>query len=137
MAAPTALPETYVPCIDSTFTIGATPNTAVLQVIDGGYTLSFGVDEMTNNGSGGAYEDVKTYKSLEGSFTGAYESGSVLAFNAGDIFPIVVDSPDGPYLACNARFNQVELPVLDVKAGLKYKFTIKNQGAITTTRPTG
>lgn len=131
----TALTETYVACIASTFTLGASPNTSVLKIIDGGYTISFGVDEMTNNGSGGAYEDVKTYKSVEGSFTGAFESGTPPVFNAGDIFPIVINNANGPYLSCNARFNQVEMPVLDVKAGLKYKFTIKSQGAIVVVDP--
>lgn len=135
MSAPTPIGEKYVPCIESTFTIGTSPSTTTLEVIDGGYTRSFGVDEMTNNKSGAAYEDVKTYRSVEGSFTCAYVSGAVLAFEDGDIFPVVIDNPHGPYLACNARFNQVELPILDVKSGLKYKFKLKNQGAITTARP--
>lgn len=137
MAAPAPLPETWVPCIESTLTIGTSPDTSELKIIDGGYTLSFGVDEMTNNKSGGAYEDVKTYRMVEGQFTGAFEKGTPPIFNAGDIFPIVIDNQgeNGAYLACNARFNGVEMPVLDVRAGLKYRFTIKNQGAITTVRP--
>ncbi|WP_406698560.1 hypothetical protein V5E97_06720 [Singulisphaera sp. Ch08] len=137
MAAPTALAETHIPCIESLFTLGADPNTAELKVINGSYTLSWGVDEMTNNKSGAAYEDVKTYQTMTGNFTAVFEKGNPPVFKSGDIFPIVIDNANenGPYLACNARFNEVATPILDVKAGLKYSFTVRNQGAITTTRP--
>lgn len=137
MAAPTALPETYVPCLESIFTIGTTPDTATLKVIDGGYTLSFGVDEMTNNQSGAAYEDVKTYQTMTGQFTCAWVAGTPPVFKAGDLFNIVIDNENenGPYFSGKVRFNEVQNPVLDVKAGLKFQFSIRNQGAITTTRP--
>lgn len=135
MAAPTALNETWIACIDSTFTIGTDPNTAELYVSAGGYTLSFGVDEMTNNKSGGAYEDVKTYKKMEGNFTANHVKGDPPVFKAGDIFPVVIDSPDGPYFAGNVRFNQVEEPMLEVNAGVKYKFTVTSQKAFITDRP--
>jgi len=135
LADPAPLNEDYLSCINSTFTYGATPDTASLNIIDGGYTLSFGVEEMTNNGSGGAYEDVKTYKQMEGNFTGAYVSGTPPTFKSGEIYPVVIDCPNGPYFAGNCRFNQVENPVLDVKAGVKYKFGLRSQGAFTTVRP--
>lgn len=137
MAVPTAIAETYIPCIESTFTIGASTDIATLKCTDGSYTLSYGVSEMTNNESGGAYEDVKTYQTMEGQFTCVYVAGTPPVFKAGDIFPIVIDNANenGPYLACNARFNEVDMTVLDVQGGITYSFTIRNQGAITTTRP--
>lgn len=138
MAAPTALTETHIPCIESTFVIGADPNTAELKVTTGSYTLSFAVDEMTNNKSGAAYEDVKTYETMTGQFTCVFEKGSPPVFNNGDIFPIVIDNANhnGPYLACNARFNEVNNMNMDAKGGVKYSFSIRNQGAITKVRPT-
>lgn len=135
MSAPTPLPENYVGCQNSTFTIGTSPNTSVLNVIQGGYMKSYAVDEMTNSGSAACYEDVKTIRSAKGSFTAAWVAASPPPFQDGDIFPIVIDNPNGPYLACNARFNNVNPPVLNVKDGLKYSFDITSQGAITTTRP--
>lgn len=132
MSAPTALPENYVSCVNATFTIGTDPNTAVLKILQGGYTDSYNVDEMTNSGSGGCYEDVKTTRSIKGSFTAAYVSGTPPVFKAGDIFPATIANGTAPTLTVNFRFNNVQWPVMNVKEGLKFSFDVQSQGAITT-----
>lgn len=132
MSAPTPLAEEYVSCVGSTFTIGpggATP--LVLKVLEGGYTYAVGVDEMTNSGSGGWYEDVKTIKNVKGSFTAAYVSGTPIPVSAGDIFNAEIKNSTSPSATGDFRFNNVNVPILDVKNGLKWKFDVQNQGEIT------
>jgi hypothetical protein len=133
MAAPTPLAEKFVNCIDSTFTIGTDPDTIALVIIDGGFTHTYNVDDMTNNQSGGCYEDVKTIQMAEGRCTAGRLASGAPGFKAGDIFHVVIAKPGSgmPTFTGNVRFNAVESPLLDVKAGLKYNFTWKNQGSFT------
>src|SRR5690348_14318639 len=102
MAAPATVAEKYLNCIDSLLTVGVTPDTWAGTVIDGTITESYGVDEMTNNTSGGGYEDVKTIYKYEGTLTIAYSATTPPPFVAGDIFPVVMDKPtNGPYFSGN------------------------------------
>jgi hypothetical protein len=133
MAAPTALAEKFVNCIDSIFTIGTDPNDIELTILDGGFTHRYAIDDMTNNQSGGCYEDVKTIQKVEGRISAGRLASGAPGFKAGDLFPVTITKPGTgmPTFAGNVRFNEVESPLLDVKAGLKYNCTFSSQGSFT------
>jgi hypothetical protein len=129
MAAPVALAEQYLAGTNSTFTIGSAPNQASLAVQDGTWTVEYQVDEMTNSTSGGAYEDVPTIKKASGNAKLAYKTANLPQIAVGSVYPIVIATPSGPSLTCNARFTQVSSPQLNVKAGLVFNVTFTSQGS--------
>jgi len=131
MAAPTAVAEEYLNCVNSVLTLGTTPDTWVGKVIEGGVTFTYDVDEMTNTGSLGGYEDVKTTYKYEGDLTIAFSAAEPPPYVAGDVFGTVIKGPvGGVTLTGNFRFNAINDPLLTVKGGYKQKCKITSQGAI-------
>jgi hypothetical protein len=142
---PTPVAEKYVSCVGSVFNIGGTytaptlPTTPAsvsggtnLVVMTGGYKRQYDVKPMTNNTSGGCYEDVKTIKKVTGSFKCAYETGSVPIFNEGDIYNVIIFNPVTTAVFQGAvRFNNVDDPILNVEDGLVFNFDITSQGTYT------
>lgn len=147
MPMPSAVAEKYLPCENSIFNFGGTytantppsvPATisggVSLNVIKGGLKRAQGVKEMTNTGSGGAYEDVGTIKKVTGSFTCAYVSGTAPAFSEGQIFPVIIFNPNATWVfSGNVRVNNIDEPFLDVDSGLIFTFDVTSQGSYTIT----
>lgn len=135
MAMPAPIAEKYMNCIDCTLTVGSGVDTWAGTVMDGTITGSYSVDEMTNNTSGGGYEDVKTIYKYEGTLTIAYNASSPPPFSEGDVFPVVMEKPtSGPYFSGNFRFNDVGYPMYNVKGGMKLTVKVTSQGAVSKTR---
>lgn len=141
MSAPTPVPETYIACV----TLGASIAGITGLVMEGGFTPDFDVDDMTNNGGGGHYEDVKTTDKLTFSLKIAVKtpllivSGAIypVLINAGAVLPTVtagVMAPPvpvvaaGPACAANVRIKVDPSTAVNVKAGLVYNLTGTSQG---------
>ena len=129
---PTTVAETYIACVNLPMSI----NDVAAKVIDGGFTSGPGIDEMTNSGGGGFYEDVATYKKCTIAATLAVPAA--LAIVSGGIYRLTINysgtgftTPGtvGPSIAGNFRVNVDNGATLDVSKGLKYKITATNQGA--------
>jgi hypothetical protein len=135
MSAPTPLAESFLNCINSTFTVGPTGSTWEGVVTEGGVTHTVEVDDMVNNMSLGHHEDVKTIDKYEAEVTIVYQTATPPPFKAGDKFAVVIDHPSGPYFSGNWRFMSVGYPVLNVKGGLKLPVKMTSQAAIVTVRP--
>lgn len=137
MADPATVAETFLNCINSTFTVTDTAvpaNTWSATVTDGGVTVTTEEDDMTNNKSGAAYESVGTILKHEADVTIAYESTFPATFVPRAMFHIVIDHPLGPYFSGNWRVISIGNPVFNVKGGLKLPVKLTGQGAISRTR---
>lgn len=134
MADPATVAETLINCINSTFTVGVTPDTWAATITDGGVTITTEEDDMTNNKSGAAYESVGTILKHEADVTIAYESTFPVTFVPRAMFPIIIDHPLGPYFSGNWRVVSIGNPVFNVKGGLKCPVKLTSQGAISRTR---
>ena len=87
------------------------------------------VDEVTNNFSGGYYEDVPIKK--RATVTGlrvVYDADEKPAFNAGDLIDVEITIPGGPSLTGEFRVGSIGIPMLDVNSALRLTFDLTSQG---------
>lgn len=128
-----AIAEKYVACKAYNATIDGYD----ADVIDGGYTLTCGSDEVTNTNSAGFHESVATIKKANLNFTAAWKVTSPgPSLVEGSVYAVVIDGGAGnPYFSGNVRFTSVGNPVLKMKAGVKLSLTGESEGSYTTTRP--
>lgn len=107
---------------------------ASLAVETGSFTDGLEVDEVSNNTSGGFYEDIDTLE--KGVFNGmrcVYDGAHPPTFRKGEVVPIAVSYPtvdgaDGPGITGNFRIGQVDWDVLNVKGAVRYSFNATSQG---------
>ncbi len=112
---------------------------AALAVESGSFTDGLEVDEVTNNTSGGFYEDVPTIE--KGVFNGmrcVYDGANPPAFVKGEVVAIAVaQSAEGasssPGITGNFRIGQVTWDVINVKGAVRYNFDATSQGAYAVT----
>ena len=123
----TAVQEIYVSMTNGAVSIGGTsPN-----IIDGDYTLECSVDEMTNNGSLGWYEDVPTINKASGKMTIAYKTSSPPAFIQGTVYSLAIATPNGPGITGNCRVTKLAYPGVDPKKGVKVGLDWTSFGVMT------
>jgi hypothetical protein len=100
-----------------------------LKVEAGTLNLTIATDEVTNNFSGGYYEDVATIK--RATVTGmrcVYDGDDPPNFEDGDLKPIVLSIPNGPRLAGTFRVGSLSIPLVDVRSAVHYSFDLSSQG---------
>jgi hypothetical protein len=103
-----------------------------LKVEAGVLNLTIGVDEVTNNFSGGYYEDVDTIKKATVSgMRCVYDGDAPPTFEAGDLKPCVLSIPGGPSLTGTFRVGSMAIPLMDVKAAIHYSFDLTSQSTYT------
>lgn len=133
----TSIAETYVPCVGAIVTVGTT---VIGDVMDGGYSIEYGVDDMTNNSGGGDYDDVKTIRKTTGTLKVAWPAAGGPGLAVGTKYALIIDlggtgATAPPYLSGNCRINKADLPTLDVHKGVVCTFSFTMVGAINTTHP--
>lgn len=109
-----------------------------LAVMNGSFTDGLEVDEVTNNTSGGFYEDIDTIeKGVFNNMQCVYDGAHPPAFVKGEVVPIVCENPDAvggsPRISGNFRVGQIEWDVINVKGAVKYSFSATSQGPYTVT----
>lgn len=118
--------ETYLAGLNATATINGT----AYAIEDGSFSVEIDTEEMTNNQSGGWYEDVGTIQKANGTLKLIYKSGTPPAFANGGIYPFAIAIPNGMSIAGNARLKK-RSNRLTVKGGVKFDLEWHSQGAMT------
>jgi len=116
---------TYLAGRDATCTI----DTISYEVEDGTINDGFQVDEVTNNFSGGYYEDVTTIRTA--TVTGmriVYNVEKQPDFQTGDLVDVAIAIPDGPSLTGTMRVGNIAVPLLNVRSAVRMTFDLRSQG---------
>lgn len=135
------MPRTYLGGRRYTVTLN---ESVPLDVEDGSYTTTSGVDEVTNLNSGGFYEDVPTIKRATASLRCVYNGDEPPDFDEGDIIAIVISAPGSaavtgppaipaippaPMLSGNFRVVSMTYPIVTPKAAIRYTLELSSNGA--------
>lgn len=103
------------------------------EVEDGTINDGFQVDEVTNNFSGGYYEDVPTIRTA--TVTGlriVYNADKKPAFQTGDLVAVNIAVPNGPSLvAAQMRVGNIATPLLNVRSAVRMTFDLRSQSIYT------
>jgi hypothetical protein len=100
-----------------------------LKVEAGTLNLTIATDEVTNNFSGGYYEDVATIK--RATITGmrcVYDGDDPPNFEDGDLKSMELYIPNGPRLTGTFRVGSLSVPLVDVRAAVHFGFDLSSQG---------
>lgn len=118
-----------------------------MAVEDGSYTVTSGVDEITNLLSQGFYEDLDTVKSATASLRLVYDGDAPPTFTEGQVVPLsitvpgvaavtgppaVAAVPGGPALGGNFRIRSMTFPTVTPKGSVRYTLDMGSTGPYTT-----
>lgn len=107
---------------------------AALAVESGTFTDGVEVDEVTNNTSGGFYEDIDTTE--KGVFNGmrcVYDGAHPPVFRKKEVVAIALAIPavggaEGPGITGNFRIGSVDWDIINAKGAVRYTFAATSQG---------
>ncbi len=103
-----------------------------MKVESGSVTTGIEVDEVTNNFSGGYYEDVDTVrKATCNNLSLLYDADDPPEFEEGDIVDLESLVTDGPTVTGKFRIGSITMTVHNVKQAVRYTFDATSQGVYT------
>ena len=103
-----------------------------MKVEAGAINRDVQTDEVTNNFSGGFYEDVDTVRTatVQG-MRCVYDAEDPPTIDDGDLVEVSITIPNGPSLTGTFRVGSMNVSLNEVKAAVRFTFDLRSQGPYT------
>lgn len=100
-----------------------------MKVEAGAINRDVQTDEVTNNFSGGFYEDVDTVRTatVQG-MRCVYDADDPPTIDDGDLVEVSITIPSGPSLTGTFRVGSMNVSLNEVKAAVRFTFDLRSQG---------